>query len=410
MDARADDRIERRDGSMRLRQTLGRALTLSPINRRRWENFKSNRRGYWSLIVFLGLFVFSLFAEVVANDERLDAPEAAERIVRDAGTIDALLAGITQTAAAVVKPGTLVNPAANWYFLIAASVLITVVGTWVTEKIVEPRLGAYTGDAKPDEIKPLGTDEKRGLLWAVLATLGLTGLIMWGTLTEGGFLLDPKNPTFLGSYFIRGLIFFIFLYGFVSGLAYGLGARTIKNDNDVVRGMDASISTMGSYIVMAFFASQFLAYFNWTNLGTIMAVKGAGLIKDIGLQGSPILLMVSLVLFTATVNLIIGSASAKWTRLSAGTRATGCAWPWWTLHAIRARRRPPPSSCWPRDGGSRCSRSSRGSRARGGRTRRSSRGPRPNRRAPRARSTPAPARAPCAGARPPRRRSSPRRR
>ena len=232
------------------------------------------------------------------------------------GTIDALLAGITQTAAAVVKPGTLVNPAANWYFLIAASVLITVVGTWVTEKIVEPRLGAYTGDAKPDEIKPLGADEKRGLLWAVLATLGLTGLIMWGTLTEGGFLLDPKNPTFLGSYFIRGLIFFIFLYGFVSGLAYGLGARTIKNDNDVVRGMDASISTMGSYIVMAFFASQFLAYFNWTNLGTIMAVKGAGLIKDIGLQGSPILLMVSLVLFTATVNLIIGSASAKWTLLA----------------------------------------------------------------------------------------------
>jgi aminobenzoyl-glutamate transport protein len=232
------------------------------------------------------------------------------------GTIDALLAGITQASAAVVRPGITVNPAANWYFLIAASILITVVGTWVTEKIVEPRLGTYGGDAKPEEIKPLNADEKRGLLWAMLATLGVTALVLWGTLTEGGFLLDPKNPTFLGSYFIRGLIFFIFFYGLVAGLAYGIGARTIRNDNDVIRGMDASIATMGSYIVMAFFAAQFLAYFNWTNLGTIMAVKGAGAIKGLNLQDSPTLLMVSLVFFTAGINLVIGSASAKWTLLA----------------------------------------------------------------------------------------------
>jgi aminobenzoyl-glutamate transport protein len=232
------------------------------------------------------------------------------------GTIDALLAGITQAAAAVARPGTLVNPAANWYFLIGASFLITAVGTWVTHRFVEPRLGRYTGDARPEPIKPLGADEKRGLLYSVVAVLALTGLVLWGTLTEGGFLLDPKNPTFLASYFIRGLIFFIFFYGLVAGLAYGIGARTIKNDNDVIRGMDASVSTMGSYIVMAFFASQFLAYFNWTNLGTVMAVKGAGVIRDLNLQGSPVLLMLSLVFFTAVVNLIIGSASAKWTLLA----------------------------------------------------------------------------------------------
>jgi len=232
------------------------------------------------------------------------------------GTIDALLAGITQAAATVVRPGITVNPAANWYFLIAASFLVTGVGTWVTEKIVEPRLGPYRGDAVPEEIKPLGPDEKRGLRYAVLATLGVTTLVLWGTLTEGGFLLDPKNPTFLASYFIRGLIFFIFFYGLVAGLAYGIGARTLRNDNDVIRGMDASVSTMGSYIVMAFFAAQFLAYFNWTNLGTVMAVKGAGAIKGLNLQDSPTLLMVSLVLFTAVVNLVIGSASAKWTLLA----------------------------------------------------------------------------------------------
>ena len=232
------------------------------------------------------------------------------------GTIDALLAGITQAAASVARPGTAVSPAANWYFLIAASVLVTAVGTWVTQRIVEPRLGPYQGDAKPEEIKPLSAAEKRGLLWSVLATAGLTAVVLLGTLTEGGFLVDPKNPTFLGSYFIRGLIFFIFLYGFVAGLAYGLGAGTVRNDNDVIRGMDASLSTMGSYIVMSFFAAQFLAYFNWTNLGTILAVKGAGLIQHLNLQGSPTLLMVALVLFTATVNLVIGSASAKWTLLA----------------------------------------------------------------------------------------------
>ncbi|RXK54672.1 AbgT family transporter [Oleiharenicola lentus] len=231
-------------------------------------------------------------------------------------TIDALLAGITQAAAAVVRPGILVNPAANWYFLVAASVLITAVGTWVTHRFIEPRLGTYTGDAKPEPIKPLSADEKRGLRYTVTAVLGLTGLVLWGTLTEGGFLLDPKNPTFLASYFIRGLIFFIFFYGLIAGLAYGIGARTIRNDNDVIRGMDASVSAMGSYIVMAFFAAQFLAYFNWTNLGTVMAVKGAGVIKDLNLQGSPILLMMSLVIFTAVVNLVIGSASAKWTLLA----------------------------------------------------------------------------------------------
>ncbi len=232
------------------------------------------------------------------------------------GTIDALLAGITQAAATVVRPAITVNPAANWYFLIAASFLITAVGTWVTHRFIEPRLGPYNGEAKPEAIKPLSAAEKRGLLYAVLATLGVTAVVLWGTLTEGGFLLDPKKPTFLASYFIRGLIFFIFFYGLVAGLAYGIGARTIRNDNDVIRGMDASVSTMGSYIVMAFFAAQFLAYFNWTNLGTVMAVKGAGVIRDLNLQGSPVLLMMSLVLFTAVVNLVIGSASAKWTLLA----------------------------------------------------------------------------------------------
>jgi len=232
------------------------------------------------------------------------------------GTIDVLLGGITQSAAAVVKPGIVVTPAANWYFMAASSVLITFVGAWVTEKVIEPRLGPYQGDAPRDEIKPLSAGEKRGLRFAGIAVLAVTALVLVGTLTEGGFLVDPKNPSFLASYFIRGLIFFIFFYGLVAGIAYGIGARTIRNDHDVVRGMEASLATMGSYIVMAFFASQFLAYFTWTNLGTVMAVKGAGVLQSLNLQDSPIILMVSLVFFAGCVDLVIGSASAKWTLLA----------------------------------------------------------------------------------------------
>jgi aminobenzoyl-glutamate transport protein len=232
------------------------------------------------------------------------------------GTIDPLLAGITQAAATVVRPGILVPATANYFFLVAATFLLTTVGTWVTERIVEPRLGPYTGDAKPEPLVPLSRDEKRGLWSALGAVLALTAIILAGLLMPNGFLLDPKNPTFLGSYLIRGLIFFIFFYGLVAGIGYGIGARTIRNDNDVVRGMDASMATMASYIVMAFFAAQFLAFFNWSNLGTILAVKGAESIKAMNLQDSPVLLMVALVLLTACINLVIGSASAKWTLMA----------------------------------------------------------------------------------------------
>lgn len=234
------------------------------------------------------------------------------------GTIDPLLAGITQAAAttAGIKPGYVVYATANYYFLVAATFLLTATGWFVTEKIVEPRLGEYRGDAAREPITPLTAAEKRGLAWTLAVNVTITGIIAWGLVPADGFLIDPKQPGLLTSYFMRGLIFFIFLYGLASGLAYGLGARTIRNDHDVIRGMDASMATMASYIVMSFFCAQFLALFNWTNLGTIIAIEGATGIKALGLQDSPILLMVSLVFFTATVNLLIGSASAKWALLA----------------------------------------------------------------------------------------------
>jgi aminobenzoyl-glutamate transport protein len=93
-------------------------------------------------------------------------------------------------------------------------------------------------------------------------------------------------------------------------VAYGLGAGTFKNDADVIKGMSKSMETLGSYLVLVFFAAQFVAYFNWTNLGLITAVKGADALKATGLGGIP--LMLGFVLLSATINLVMGSASAKW--------------------------------------------------------------------------------------------------
>jgi aminobenzoyl-glutamate transport protein len=224
-------------------------------------------------------------------------------------------------AAQIVRPDLRVTAFANYYFMAASTFVVTGVGWWVSDRIVEPRLGRYEGSSPREPLTPLSAAERRGLLAATLASLAFAAVIVWGCLPVSGagqgFLRDSGNPTdFFQSIFIRGLTAFIFLAGLASGLAYGLAAGTVRSDHDVAKGMNTAMSTMGSYLVMSFFAAQFIAFFNWTNLGTIIAVKGADLIRGLGLQDQPILLMIALVLFTGTVNLLIASASAKWALLA----------------------------------------------------------------------------------------------
>lgn len=136
-------------------------------------------------------------------------------------------------------------------------------------------------------------------------------IVLWGILPDDGFLMSPKSAELKDSAFMVGLVTFIFLYGLLPGIAYGVAAGTIKSDHDVMTGMMQTMKSMASFIVLAFFAAQFISYFNWTNLGIITAVSGAEFIQHLGLQNQPTLLMVALVLFAATVNLLISSASAK---------------------------------------------------------------------------------------------------
>lgn len=226
------------------------------------------------------------------------------------GTIDPLLAGLSEEAARLIEPEYIVNPASNYYFMLASVPLIALAGTWVTEKIVMPRLGKYEGENTNEEIKKLNKKEKRGLLFALIAGLIFAGVLAIGTIPSGGFLRNPDTGSLLKSPFMDGIVAFIFIGAAISGIAYGFGAKTINNDKDVMEGMGKAMETMGIYIVLTFFAAQFVAYFKWTNLGQIFAIEGALALKASGL--GPIPLLIAFVLLSAIINLIMGSASAKW--------------------------------------------------------------------------------------------------
>ncbi|MFN3529967.1 MAG: AbgT family transporter [Bacteroidia bacterium] len=226
------------------------------------------------------------------------------------GTIDPLLAGLSEEAARIIDPGYSVNPACNYYFMFVSTFLISGLGTWVTEKIVIPRLGTYTGDEKPEEIRFLTGDEKKGLLYAFLAFILFTVFILGGLIPADGYLRNPLNGDILKSPFMSGIVAFIFLSAAFCGIAYGIGAKTFKNDSDVMKGMAKSMETLGSYIVLVFFAAQFVAYFNWTNLGLIFAIQGAEVLKASGLND--LALMGGFIFIAAIINMVMGSASAKW--------------------------------------------------------------------------------------------------
>jgi aminobenzoyl-glutamate transport protein len=226
------------------------------------------------------------------------------------GTLDPLIAGLTEEAARIVDPAYSVNPACNYYFLAASVFVITAAGTFVTERVVVPRLGRYEGAPAAEAIQALSADERRGLRFTVYAALALAAVILAGILPSGGFLREIGTDSILHSPFLRGIVFFIFLGGTVLGIAYGVGARTIKSDADVIKGMGGALETLGVYLVLVFFAAQFVAYFNWTNLGLIFAVEGAEFLRQSGLSDIPLFL--SFIVLSAVINLAMGSASAKW--------------------------------------------------------------------------------------------------
>ncbi|MBB5015788.1 AbgT family transporter [Rehaibacterium terrae] len=226
------------------------------------------------------------------------------------GTIDPLLAGLSQEAARILDHDYTVSPAANYYFMFVSTFVVTALGWFVTEVIVAKRFPDAATRSSDEKIEPMSAAEKRGLVYALVASLALTALILWGTLPADGFLRDRETGDLLNSPFLQGIVAIIFAYGVVAGIAYGIGAGTVKSDEDVIKGMSQSMATLGGYLVLVFFAAQFVAFFNWTQLGLIFAVEGATFLKALNMPAIP--LFMGFILLTATANLFMGSASAKW--------------------------------------------------------------------------------------------------
>ena len=232
--------------------------------------------------------------------------------------LDPLLQGITQEAGRVVAPGLEVNPLCNWFFMSAASVLVIGVCWWLTDRVIEPRLlrtHPVAAGSLP-AVVGIGERERRGLHWAgVGLLLALAALVLAATPADSA-LRDPVTGglTSAGAPLMRAIVPLIFLFFLVPGTLYGLGAGTLRSHRDIVAGMAKSMATMGHYIVMAFFAAQFIAAFSRSNLGILLAASGAETLGELALP--PQLTVVGVILLTTGVNLFIGSASAKWLLLA----------------------------------------------------------------------------------------------
>lgn len=228
--------------------------------------------------------------------------------------IDLILAGFTQASANLIDDSIVINPACNWYFTIASSFLIIGLGWFLTDKVIEPRLNNHTpvdDDAEePPKMEGLEPQETKGLLFGTLFTvLSLAGLMIWAWPADSiwrfeGQLISHNSPL------MKSIVPIIFMVFVIPGVVYGFVAKTYKTSKDVVDAMTKSMSTMGYYIVIAFFCALFLKAFNDSNIGVLLAVKGAGVLKAMNMPAPATLS--GIIVLAAFVNLLVGSASAKW--------------------------------------------------------------------------------------------------
>ena len=233
------------------------------------------------------------------------------------GSLDAMLAGITQTAVSILDPGYQVQVMGNYIFLFVSTFLITILGTIVTDKIVEPRLGVYGGGLEGEEDASLTTitdEQKKALRRAGIAALVYIAVIVASLIPANSFFRNEAGEILGNTPFVNSIVVLIALLFFIPGVAYGMTAGTFKDNKDVSNAMAKAMSDMGSFLALAFVSAQFIKYFEYTKLGTIIALAGAEFFKSINIGLIP--LMVVFVLFSAFMNLFMGSASAKWNILA----------------------------------------------------------------------------------------------
>ena len=266
--------------------------------------------GYVLVIPLAGAIFHSLgrhpIAGIAAGFAGVSGGFAANLVI---APLDPMLAGLSTEAAQIIDPDYYVLPTAYYYFMAVSTILITIVCTIVTAKWIEPRLGKYTGDVEREEIVKPTALERKGLFRVGLLLLGWTILLLFVLVPENG-LLRCSDGTLLNSPALRGIITLLFLVAASAGIVYGFTVGTYKKTDDVINAMGESMKTLASYLVLVFFMAQFVAWFNWSNLGMLLAISGASVVQDADIGLIPLIII--FVTITAFLNLFMGSASAKW--------------------------------------------------------------------------------------------------
>ena len=228
------------------------------------------------------------------------------------GPIDAMITEITNEAlgATGAPPLTIVS---NYWFSIASSLVLAVVVALVTERIIEPRLGAFTGtveaDADAQEIDPAA--ESKGLRYALVAFLAFTGLVLALTLPPGAPLRDPVSGDIIGTTpFMDSLLFIIAMMFLVSGIAFGKGAGTFTSANQVIAAVTKTFAGLGGLVFMLLMISQFIAYFNFSNLPSVLAIALAEMLEAAGVPALP--LLIGMIVVIMLLDIVIPGIIPKW--------------------------------------------------------------------------------------------------
>ncbi|MGE7665186.1 AbgT family transporter [Ureibacillus composti] len=229
-----------------------------------------------------------------------------------AGT-DALISGISTQAVQAINADLVVTPVDNWFFMSVSTFVLAILGGWITDKFVEPRLGTYNGNVKMS-MEPFTDKEKRALKATGLTALAFIAFLAFLVVPENGFLRDPETGGILSSPFIKGIIPIILIFFILTSVVYGKVVGVIKSSADVPAFMTEMIKSMASFIVLVFVIAQFVAFFNWTNLSVVLAVNGSEFLESINLTGFPAIIL--FILFVSLMNLFITSGSAMWSMLA----------------------------------------------------------------------------------------------
>lgn len=233
--------------------------------------------------------------------------------------LDPLLAGLTETGVQVVDPQRVVNPLCNYFFTALSSILVIGLGWFLTDWVVEPRLRGTKVDGDRDELpemEALSSRDKKGMWCGLLAFVAAVLLVvLWAlpqdsALRADGSLTSVKPPAPL----MQAIVPLIFLLFLVPGVVHGFVAGTFRSHRDVVKGMTRAMETMGYYLVLVFFAALFIAVFRDSNIGALLAIYGAAFLREAGMPAT--VTIVGIIFLSASVNLLVGSASAKWAMLA----------------------------------------------------------------------------------------------